>query len=400
MKIAVVSSGHIPSQWAHSINIAKNADAFFSLGHNIEIITIERFKERRIKKTIKSVHRFYGINEGIKIKYFRDNPFFYFEEIKPFDLFPTIISRLLQKDIRGIFDPEKKISKYCKNNGVNYCYCRRARRAVIHNISNKVPTIVEEHTPPSNRPDIQNMLKFSCTKYFKILVTVSDVLKKEFMKNDVPEEKILVLQNGVDLKNFENLPTKDEVRRSLGLPKDKLVIYSGSLFPDKGIEHVLLVAKNLPEINFILIGGRRHQVEFWKDYARINRIRNVQFLGFIENSRIPFFLKSADALIMPYKTDQDISIMDINSTSPLKLFEYMASKKPIISTNIPAISRTITHGKNGLLAKPNDIEELTKFAKIVLDDYSLAEKLSRNAYSEVIKYDVRERCRKILSKLD
>ena len=92
--------------------------------------------------------------------------------------------------------------------------------------------------------------------------------------------------------------------------------------------------------------------------------------------------------------------MDINTTSPLKLFEYMAAKKPIISTNIPAISRTITNGVDGLLAEPNNIRELTNFVEIILEDKHLAEKLANNAYEKVKRYDWKKRCEKILQHID
>jgi glycosyltransferase involved in cell wall biosynthesis len=116
----------------------------------------------------------------------------------------------------------------------------------------------------------------------------------------------------------------------------------------------------------------------------------------VENSKVPWYLKSADALIMPYKTDQNIKIMDINTTSPLKLFEYMAAKRPIISTNIPAISQIITNHLDGLLAKPNDIQELAHFVQIILEDDQLAESLANNAYEKVQNYDWKERCRRII----
>ena len=400
MRITVTTSGHIPSQWAHSINIVKHANAFLKLGHDVQILSIERFLEQKNKNRIRNIHRFYGIADNIKIKFFKDNTIFYFEEIRPFGLI-NYLNKITKNNIRRISDPERKISEYCKKIGIDICYCRRARRVVHYNIINKIPTVVEEHTPPDNRQDIYKMCKLSHSKYFKIFITTSELLKQNFIDIGVNEDKILVLQNGVDIESFQNLPNKNGVRELLGLPESKkIVIYSGSLFPDKGIEHILSVAKNLPKIDFLLLGGRRKQIEFWIKYAFFKNIKNVRFQGFVENSDIPLYLKAADALIMPYKTDQKITVMDINTTSPLKLFEYMASKKPIISTNIPAISRTITHGINGLLAEANDIKELTEHLRIVLEDDKLAENLAKNAYDKVKEFDIKKRCKKIISSLN
>ena len=256
---------------------------------------------------------------------------------------------------------------------------------------------MESHTPNIKHHDLQRIIKLSHSKYFKGLVTISDILKKNFISAGVPEDKILVLDDGVDVESFQNLPSKEKIKEMFELPKDeKIVVYCGSLFPDKGIEHILLVAKNLPDVIFLLVGGRGQQIKMWREYTKSPEIGNIQFTGFVENSKVPFYLKAADALIMPYKTDQEIKIMDINTTSPLKLFEYMAAKKPIISSEIPAISRTITHGVNGLLAEPNNIKELTQFIEMVLEDEQFAEKLAKSAYRKVQDYDWKKRCEKIL----
>lgn len=367
-KIAVISSGHIPSQWAHSITTMKMANAFLKLGYSVEVLTVERFLEKKNKKKIKNVYKFYGINEKIKILYFKG-------------LF---------------FDPEKKISQYCKKNGIDICYCR-AYRSVYYNIKNEIPTILESHTTNTQHPDLRKLIELSRSNYFKGLVTISNILKQNFIKAGFPENKILVLEDGVDIEDFKNLPSKNESRKIFNLPKDKkIVAYCGSLFPDKGIEHILLVAKNIPDVDFLFAGGQEPQIKHWKNFAISRKIKNVEFIKFIENSKVPLFLQTADVLIMPYKTDQKIKIMDINTTSPLKLFEYMAAKRPIISTNIPAISRTIVHNVDGLLAEPNNIQQLTNFVKIVLEDKQLSEKLLNNAYEKVKSYDWEKRCEKIL----
>jgi glycosyltransferase involved in cell wall biosynthesis len=400
MKIAVVSSGHIPSQWAHSINILKTANAFHYLGHEVEVLTVERFPEKKMKQKIKDIHRFYGISENLKISNFKDNPLFYLEELKPFNYILWFLKKITRNRIRYISDPEKRISEYCWKNSVDVCYCR-SYRTVYYNIRNEIPTIMESHTPNITHPDLQRVIKQSHFKYFKGLVTTSDILKENFINAGVPEDKILTLQDGVDVESFQNLPSKEETRGGTGLPKDKkIVTYCGSLFRDKGIEHILLVAKTMPDVLFLLVGGRLPQISMWKKYASSRGIKNVQFAGFVQNAVVPLYLKAADALIMPYKTDQEIKIMDMSTTSPLKLFEYMASKRPIVSSNVPAISRTITHGVDGLLAKPNDVRELAHFVKVVLEDKKLAENLSNNAYEKAKRYDWKKRCEMILQHVE
>ena len=65
----------------------KMANAFSKLGHEVEILTVESFFEKKNNQKIKNVNKFYGINESIKISYFKDNLLFYFEKLKPFFMY-------------------------------------------------------------------------------------------------------------------------------------------------------------------------------------------------------------------------------------------------------------------------------------------------------------------------
>jgi len=396
MKIAVVSSGHIPSRWAHSITTMKMADAFYQLGHKVEVLTVERFLEWKNKLKINDIYSFYGISRGIKVNYFRDNALFYFKEVRPLNIIPKVLERLLNERIKYYYnDPEARISRYCRESGVDLCYCR-TYRTVFYNVSNKVPTVVETITTHVRNRDFQKIIEASRSRYFKCLLTISEGLKEKYVGAGVPENKVLVVEPGVRLEDFQNLPPKIKIRKMLGIPKGKkVVVYSGSLFPNKGIEDILLTAKRVPKALFILVGGNDVWRRKWEEYARRHKIGNVRFIGFVENRYVPLYLKASDALIMPYRitTKQE----EILLKPPLKLFEYMAAERPIVSTNIPTIARIITHGVEGLLAEPNNINQLAEFVNKVLEDEGLARRLASNAYRKSLRYDWKERVRRVLN---
>ena len=204
------------------------------------------------------------------------------------------------------------------------------------------------------------------------------------------------MEPGVRLEDFQNLPPKIKIRKMLGIPRGKkVVVYSGSLFPNKGIEDILLTAKRVPKVLFILVGGNTTWRRKWEEYARRHKIGNVRFVGFVENRYVPLYLKASDALIMPYRITMEQE--EILLKPPLKLFEYMAAERPIVSTNIPTIARIITHGVDGLLAEPNNVSQLAEFVNKVLEDEGLAKKLASNAYRKSHKYDWKERVRKVLN---
>jgi glycosyltransferase involved in cell wall biosynthesis len=86
-------------------------------------------------------------------------------------------------------------------------------------------------------------------------------------------------------------------------------------------------------------------------------------------------------------------------TSPIKLFEYMASRRPIVATSLPSIKEILKDGSNALLVGPDDVDLLVKGIKRVLEDHALAEKLAAQAGSDVKKYTWEKRVKRILNGL-
>lgn len=397
MRVAVVSSGHVPSQWAHSVAVAKNANGFAQLGHDVDLLTVERLSERRHRREVSSVTDYYGIDPSIDVRFFSDRTPYYVQDVWPLGLALDALTYATFGVARRVADPERTIAAHCADAGVDLCYCR-SYRAVTYAVERGVPTVMETHTPRIRKPSLKRAVRNSTSPQFRLLVTISERLKENFVDAGVPEEKVAVLQDGVDLTQFDAAPDRDAARERLSLPVDEeIVMYLGSLHADKGIEHVLRVAARLPDRRFQLVGGSDDEVATWRGVAADLDADNVHFSGYVENRLVPTYLAAADVLLMPYDTEREVTLMDLESTSPLKLFEYLASSRPVVSTDIPAVSRTVEHEHDALLATPNDIDELTALVERALDDGALADRLSRNAYETATRYSWRDRCERILS---
>ena len=397
MQVAVVSSGHVPSQWAHSVAVAKNANGFAQLGHDVELLTVERLSEARHRRTTDSVTDFYGIDDDIAVRFFTDWTPYYLRDVGPLGLALDALTYATFGAARRVADPERAIVDHCVDAGVDVCYCR-SYRAVNYAVDRGLPTIMETHTPRIRKPSLKRAVRNSTSPEFRLLVTISDRLKNNFVDAGVPAEKVAVLQDGVDLAQFDAAPDKRTAREQLSLPQDSdVVMYLGSLHADKGIEHVLRVAARLPERRFQLVGGSDDDVVKWRGVAADLNAENVYFSGHVGNRLVPTYLAAADVLLMPYDTEREVTLMDLESTSPLKLFEYLASSRPVVSTDIPAVSRTVEHEHDALLATPNDINELVELTARALDDEELIARLSRNAVETAARYSWRDRCRRMLS---
>jgi len=397
MKIAVITH-HIPSTKAHSINTMKSAQGFYKLGHNVEILIVRRLNEALNKLKINGIYQFYGINRSIKYKYFTDKSFLFFKEGKYLRGYSNHLTKLLKKLIPRldeILDPERKISKYCKENNFDFVFCRGTYKILYYNIINKVPTIMDLH---GYIPLLDKFVKLSKSKYFKGIITLNNLLKQKYIKLGFSGDKIKVIENAVDLTRYNKIiDDKRIIRKKLNLPLNKIIIlYSGLIANDRGIDTILNAAKSLnnESYSFYFIGKGREKntIRKWKKYKIKNNINaDINFLGWKERVLVPYYLKAADVLLATFSSN----CPSINYMSPTKLIEYMSTKTPIIATKIGRNIEICTNNEC-LFTNPDDSQDLSEKIKLLTIDEDLKNELIKNAFILAKSYTIKKRCKKIL----
>ena len=381
-KVIVTIDGNIPSKFAHSFNVMKMAQGFFQCGYKTEVVSLLSWPILKEWLKIKKIHYHYGVSKEIKITLLPVfNKDFYYKTI----------------DAKGF---NIRAGKYFKKQKPDLVYCR-SYLSVIECIKNRIPCIIETHTTLYDNPDLKKVFELSCSEYLLGLVTINKLLSNEYVKRGFPDNKIIIEEDGVDISQYNINDDKLYWRKKLHMPEDKrIVLYSGGLYKEKGIESILKTKKLITDetIMFYIIGGTPDQVKEWSFYVNKNKITNVIFLGFKPNSELPCYHKAADILFMPYDAEIKYQIMDINSTSPLKLFEYMASKRPIVTSDIPTIKKIVKNKKEAMLAKLDHHVDLANCIYDLLNDNKKAEQIANNALKLVEKYSWENRCKRILSK--
>jgi glycosyltransferase involved in cell wall biosynthesis len=88
------------------------------------------------------------------------------------------------------------------------------------------------------------------------------------------------------------------------------------------------------------------------------------------------------------------------TTSPLKLFEYMAARRPIVATRIPALAGLLRHGENAWLVAPDSAEALAEGIESVLASPAVGERLAEQAWRDVQHYTWKRRAADILAAND
>ena len=262
----------------------------------------------------------------------------------------------------------------------------------------RIPTVYDAHHPlVKGAARLFRTLKDS--KYLVRFTTNSKGLADIYLNLGLPPEKLEIAHNGVDLEDYKSLPAVTEARASLELPSQrKIVCYSGNIYEGRGVEQLIECAPEHEDVLFLIVGGLERDVAKLRGLAQRKSAENMVLTGFVPHTKVPLYLASADALVLPYTPDITIKggTKAGEFTSPIKLFEYMASGRPIVASSIPSVTEVLEDGRNSLLVEPGDTGSLSLGIKKVLDDRSYAGSISKGALKDVQMYSWEGRAKKLL----
>ncbi len=261
------------------------------------------------------------------------------------------------------------------------CYARgRDLTAPIVALLRGARAALEVHGLPATARE-RVMLKWIARQARARVITISEPLKEHYRRKFGIETHLA--PDAVDLKRFEPPLTKNDARERLGLDAGPWAVYVGGLYAGRGLETLFAAAAGLP-VKVLIVGGRDEaDVAAWREKAAASAAR-VRFEGYQAPARIPLYLFAADILAMPYGSriftgsGEDITAW----TSPLKLYEYLAAGRPIVSTDVAAVRGVLVHEVNALLAMPDDVESLRATLARLLSDEALAARLAANARAQ------------------
>jgi glycosyltransferase involved in cell wall biosynthesis len=212
------------------------------------------------------------------------------------------------------------------------------------------------------------------------IIFISRILMKQWQKAGIYSRNISVAHDAVNVDKFHNVISKDEARKRLGIdPHQIIVLYTGSLISGKGVDVLIKCANRLKNTIFIIVGGSKEEVRGLSKLARFN---NVKFTGYVQPKKVPIYQSAADILALPNTKGSDID----DVTSPMKLFEYIASERPIVATEIPSILEILKNNYNALISPTGDDYSLSKNIEVLVNSPSLSELLVKNAKKELLKY--------------
>ena len=324
MKISYISGSTLPSKKANAVHVMKMCQALSR--HKKSTVTL--YGKRG--SWLKDAYAYYDVKQSFQLvrSWFGTIPFL------------SGILRIVSVFVHAGF--LNKSDAY---------YGRDAMGLLLLSLFGK-PLFYESHQVPQGRLEVFIVSSLLKRPSFKGVVVISKGLEKDFLEHfPFYKGSITVAHDGADIptKTPNKIPQKTWAGR-----KDILQVgYVGSLHKGKGMELIYDIAQLVPEIDFHVVGGTQDDQTHWREKGLP---KNLHMHGSKPHSEVPAYLAKFDVVLAPYQSQISIgSGADIARwISPMKLFEYMAAQKPIICSDIPVLHEIMQHGRNGLMASPDD----------------------------------------------
>ena len=206
-------------------------------------------------------------------------------------------------------------------------------------------------------------------------VTISNNLKSKLSELYNPINQIYSFHDGaiISSRHYNNPPKFYDL-------SSFNIAYVGHLYKGRGIELINKLAERLPQFSFQIIGGEKDDLI----RLRSNSPSNIFFHGFVAPTETTRYRYFSDILLMPYMDGlgDKGGITDTSPwMSPMKLFEYMSSKKPIVSTDLPVL-REVLNENNAVLV-PYEVLEWEKAIMKIYNNKEFANSIANQAFNDL-----------------
>ncbi|PKO14184.1 MAG: hypothetical protein CVU39_15435 [Chloroflexi bacterium HGW-Chloroflexi-10] len=367
MRIIVISTSKIPSTTANSIQVMKVCQAYRQLGHEVQLFvpgdTVFDWAE---------IQKQYGLSSQFTIAWFAAN-----RRMHRYDFAwnAVYMAKSYHADIIHTWTPQ----------------------ATYFSLLRKIPVLMELHELPSGKfgPILYRQIFINNNR--KRFLSITDGLKRKYEEQyrfTFHPDEICISPDGVDIERYQNLPSANQARIKLGLPDRWSVAFTGHFYQGRGTDLLYGLAKQLPHIQFIWVGGREEDLEFWREKIRCEEIKNIVITGFIHNELIPLYQSAGDILLMPYSRrisgSSGGNIAEV--FSPMKMFEYMAARRTIICSDLPILHEVLNE-KNAIFCEPEELSAWSEAINRVSQNETLQKILANQSWEDVQQYSWIERAK-------
>jgi glycosyltransferase involved in cell wall biosynthesis len=230
-----------------------------------------------------------------------------------------------------------------------------------------------------------NLIRLSEKIYYQQasqIIVVTEGIKKEITNTyAIPENKIKVINNGVNTEKFKPMEDENDLKAKYNLENKKIVMFVGIFVEWQGLEYLIesapKVIEKRPDTIFLLVGDGPLKERLVNKVEKNGLMEYFIFTGFVPHDQVPSFISISDVCVVPKKPLK-------SGYSPLKLYEYMASGKSIIATRTDGFE-ILEKSKSGILINPKNSNQFSNSIVKLLQNESLRKQMGENGRRYVIE---------------
>jgi glycosyltransferase involved in cell wall biosynthesis len=192
-----------------------------------------------------------------------------------------------------------------------------------------------------------------------------------------------VVENGANIDLFKPMNKEDALKKLNLDPASKYVCFVGHLAPWQGVEYLIksspFVLSKCPNTKFIIVGDGP-KIDELKELANtLNISSNYIFTGYVNYEKVPVYINASNVCVAPFVIERNDKI----GLSALKIYEYLACGKPVISSKIKGIEELLSTSNGGISVTPEDVDDLGKNIVKLLQDDTLCENMGTYGYKYI-----------------
>lgn len=385
MRLLYVSNARIPSPMAHGLQIVQNCEAFADAGAQVTLWCANRKTPASEGASPADAYRFYGVKQNFTLKRLPtlDLPAMFPRAGKltaPL-FYVQVITFALAALLRLLFMRPKPDMIYSRDPLV---------LLMLSLITPREKLAYEAHR--FNQPGRGRWLQKQMLKRVGHIIAITPPLAERLdalQANHTRKARLMVAHDGIRAGRFAHVTPQAEARAQVGIPPDAFIMgYVGRLKTmgmDKGIDTLIDALARLPHeagVSLALVGGPDDVAAQYRQRWLALGLPESRFVyaGQVDAARVPLYLNAFDVCAMPFPFNEHYAYY----MSPIKLFEYMASGRALIATDLPSIADVVQHEVNALVITPESAEALAAAILRLREDSALRVRLADAARARVM----------------
>lgn len=384
-RLLYIANMRFPTEKAHGLQISQNCEAFADVGLRVTLWAARRWNTSAMR-AVGDPWRYYNVKRNFAVRRIpcidlmplaaeQNNAFsrlIFLLQASSFTLAALIGALFARADVYysrdaftllllSLVKPRRALA-YEAHRRMNSLGGKRLQRAVVRRVGTIIPV-----TPQLGRDLIDLGANPAC---------------------------VHVAHDGIRRERFAHAPDQAAARREIGWPAEAFIVgYVGRLHTmsmDKGVGTLVEALRQVEGASLALVGGPDDIAETLRRQWLAAGLPESRFLyaGHVPPERVPLYLSAFDVCAMPFPWTEHFAY----HASPIKLFEYMASRRAIVASDLPAFADVVQHEESALLVPPSDVDALAGAIARLRHDPALRARLAACAYTRVMDdytWDVR-----------